>query len=313
MEAGVAAVSLVFYIALITGFCLTFYPSIYGVWEKVRMLRRLRARSREARIESPLERGLGRLLRTGTGLDISPIAFVAFLSLVFLGLLIIGIRYLGLILGFVIAASAACLPCLLLWIRAGSIRRKGSYEGDKLISEILREYRINNCNIYETLGIIAGGPSDIKITSRFLSRLLYELRNTGDPLRIKAATDDFAYAIDTNWSRMLANSIYIAAVKGSDISRAVEDIQIQLREAKTMTEERKRLNSEARRMTFFMVPAVYVVTVMMSVKYLDIPILKFFKNQFATPEGLILFYFIVLLFIGNIALLQLVTNRRFDY
>lgn len=222
-------------------------------------------------------------------------------------------RYLGLILGFIIAASATCLPSLLLWIRAGSIRRKGSYEGDKLISEILREYRINNFNIYETLEIITGSTSDLKITSRFLSRLLYELRNTGDPLRIKVAIDDFSYAINTNWSRMLANSIYIAAIKGSDISRALEDIQIQLREAKIMTEERKRLNSEARRMTFFMVPAIYVVTAIMSVEYLDLPLLKFLKNQFATPEGLILFYFIFLLFIGNIALLQLVTNRRFDY
>ncbi|GAB1475694.1 hypothetical protein MASR2M70_05260 [Bacillota bacterium] len=313
MEAAAAGVSMVLYIGLISGLCLTFYQSIYGILEKARMIRRLRARGREGRIESPWERSLGRLIRTGTGLDISPMAFVAFLCLVFIGLFFAGSRYLGAVTGFIIAASAACLPCLLLWIRTGNVRRRGSYEGDKLISELLREYRINNFNIFEALEKVSAASGDMKITSRFLSRLLYELRNTGDPLRIKRATDEFACAIDTNWSRMLGNNIYIAAAKGSDISRAMEDIQIQLREAKTTGEERKRLNNEARRMTFFMVPAMYAITVLMSVKYLDVPLSQFIRNQFATPEGLILVYFIALLFVGNIAILQLVTNRRFDY
>ena len=55
-------------------------------------------------------------------------------------------------------------------------------------------------------------------------------------------------------SLMLAHDIYLAATKGTNIALAVEDILIQLREARTRAEERKRLNSEAIRMTFYMVP-----------------------------------------------------------
>ena len=40
---------------------------------------------------------------------------------------------------------------------------------------------------------------------------------------------------------------------------------------------------------------------------------KLFDNQFGTSEGLLLFFFIVFLFVVNIALIQLVINQRFDY
>ena len=94
---------------------------------------------------------------------------------------------------------------------------------------------------------------------------------------------------------------------------AIEDILIQLRDAKTASEERRRLNSEAVRMTFFMVPSIYLITLIMALTYLDVPISRYIKNQLGTSEGVLMFYFILFLFVVNIALLQLVTNRRFDY
>jgi len=112
---------------------------------------------------------------------------------------------------------------------------------------------------------------------------------------------------------MLAHDIYLAAAKGTNIALAVEDILIQLREARTVAEERKRLNSEAIRMIFYMVPLIYCVTVLMAIRYLDVPVVKLIQNQFHTPEGLILFLFILFMFVGNIALIQLVINQRFDY
>jgi len=80
-----------------------------------------------------------------------------------------------------------------------------------------------------------------------------------------------------------------------------------------MVEERKRLNSEAAKMTFYMVPLIYLTTLFMAIKYLDITPERLIQNQFGTKEGIILFFFIAFFFIVNMALIQLVINQRFDY
>ncbi len=312
-EIVITTVSLTIYLILAAGTYLVFAHWILSVLEKARMIRRLRARQRETREESELERKLRQSLLTALGYPLSPVSFLTFIAALFLAIFFIASRSMGVFTALFISAAAASLPCLLLWIRLCNIRRRGSHEGEILISEFLRQYRISNFNIYEALEKVIHSPAEIKVTGKLLSKLLYNLRHTGNPAQIKEATDEFAYGIRTNWSLMLAHDIYMAAEKGTNISLAVEDILIQLREARTLAEERKRLNSESFRMTFCMVPFIYCITVLMAVKYLEVPAGKFVENQFHTTEGLILFFFIVFLFVGNIALIQLVINQRFDY
>ncbi len=312
-EIAVLSILSTLYLLMAVGAYLIYSDFIMSVVSRVKMHRRLDARRREMEDEHYIFVILRRYLIMVTGYSVSPQSFLLLISIVFLTVLLTGLRTLGCAFAALISLSAASIPCLLLWIRTCSIKRKGSYEGEQLVSEFLREYRINNFNIYETLDKISCSTADIKITSGLLSKLLYKLRSTGDPACIKAATDDFAYSIGTNWSMMLAHDICIAAQKGTNISFAVEDILIQLREARTMTEERKRLNSEAARMAFYMVPVIYFVTIFMAIKFLDIPAVKLLQNQFGTAEGILLLFFIAFLFIVNIALIQLITNRSFDY
>ncbi|MDR1028433.1 MAG: hypothetical protein LBL63_03325, partial [Clostridiales Family XIII bacterium] len=87
-------------------------------------------------------------------------------------------------------------------------------------------------NIFDTIeGTIRTG-SGVKITGKLLSNMLLEIRNTGNRERIRRATEAFAYGVNTNWSRMLAYHIGAAAVSGCDISLAIEDILVQLRESR---------------------------------------------------------------------------------
>lgn len=311
-ELVVEIISMAIYLMFAAGIYFMSANTLRSIFEKIRMRNRLKARLRKTREEGKTLRGFRQFLSTGMGYDVSPIIFLCILLMFFVAMLVLGIRFLGVISSLTISLSTIVSIFIFLQIRIERVRRKGSHEGEKLVSLILREYRINNLNIYEALEKTIG-YSDLKTTNKLLSKLLYDLRNTGDPKKIKSATDDFSYSINTNWSRMLAHNIYVAATKGSDISIAIEDMLIQLREVKTIVEERKRLNSEAGRMTYFMAPSIYFITVALAIKCLDMPIMKLMKNQFATREGLIFFYFILFLFVLNIALLQLVTNQRFDY
>lgn len=308
-----SGVTLLICLLFSTGAYLLFAERIYVFIEKIRMLRRLQARKKEGMQEGKLNRKIRRLLIMATGIDQSPMLLYGLLLSLFFSSFFIGFRNLSPLIALFMSMTVTSLPLLLLWLRISSLRRKGSHEGERLTGEILREYRINNINIYEALEKVVSSNADIKITGRLLSRLLYELRYTANPEKIKAATDSFAYAVGTNWSKMLAHNIYIAAKDGCDVSGGMEDILIQLREAKSIMEERKQLNSEAVRMTYFMVPSTYLVTIFMAVKFLDIPLSKVFNNQFATYQGFMLFYLMVFLFIGNMGLIQFVLNQKFDY
>ena len=88
---------------------------------------------------------------------------------------------------------------------------------------------------------------------------------------------------------------------------------IQLREARKLLEERKRLNSEARRMLLFLIPLLYAGMFAVSTRYLDIFFEKLFRNQFFTEEGIILFVICILLYLFNVVLIEAVRSKSFDF
>ncbi len=224
-----------------------------------------------------------------------------------------GSRVAGISAAFIVSAGLVLMMQMALYIRANGIRRKGSYEGEKLVTELLREYRINDLNIFSAIEKLVLSGETHRINRKHLKILLYEIRSTGSGEVIRRKTDEFARAVDTNWGRMLAYNIYIAATKGLDVSPALEDILVQLRDAKSSAEERKRQNNETVKMVYVMIPALYAATLFMAANFLDMPFLKFLKNQFTSGAGLMLFYFIVFLFVINMALVNLVLSRKLDY
>jgi len=154
---------------------------------------------------------------------------------------------------------------------------------------------------------------ETKVTNRLMMKLLLELRGTGNPGEIEKACDRFAHAVNTSWGKMLAYNIGLAAESGINVSSAVEDILIQLREARTLVEERKRLNAEAARMVVYLVPLLYFATILMSLQVIGMSLKEFFLNQFFSDQGFTLFLAILFMLLMNIVLIETVNNQRFDY
>lgn len=302
-----------FYLIFLFGFWMICSESVKSCWAKFRMRNRLKARRKALKPETAPEKHLRKVLSIALKKPMAPKTFIRYTAAVFLLILFAGLHSVSALSSFIMAALISSLPYLLLRVRIETIRRKSSYEGEKLISEILCQYRISGLNIYKAIEQVILVSEGTKITGKLLFKLLLELRNTGNPQVIKEAAERFAYGINTNWSRMLANCIRMAAESGINVSLALEDIQIQLREARELFEERKRLNSESARMVVFLAPAMYFGTVVMSVKYLDLPIGKFLKNQFYTEQGFLLILLIIFLFLINMALIEIINNQRFDY
>jgi hypothetical protein len=211
-----------------------------------------------------------------------------------------------------LALAAGLTPYLLLRIRAETVRRRGSQEGERLVAAFLNQYRIENYNIYETIEKLAGG-AEFRVCGRHLFKLLLEIRNAGDGEKLHRATEAFARAVDTNWSRMLAYNIKLAAGRGMNVSPGIEDILVQLRDARAVMEETKRLNAESSRIITFFAPFLYLGSLALSVRFLGLSFADLMRNQIGTPEGFMLLMLISMLFVVNVILIELVTHQKMDY
>ena len=301
------------YATLFLGIIFVSYERIQLFLARLRMRHRLRSRSAEYRETIAAELWLRAVLSSSIGRAVSPSFFLGGLCALFLILFVLCFKTFTLVMSIRVSLAAVSLPCLLLFIKASTMQQKGSQEGEYLLSNLLRYYRISNFNICEAIERTLQEESELRITRKHLFSLLLQLRASGDKSKMKNACDEFSYLLGTNWGRMLAHNIAEAAVKGSNVSLALEDIQIQLREARTAAEERKRLNGESLRMTCLLVPILYLVTVAMSLWYLELPLFHFFKNQFGTREGLVFFLLISFLFVADQGFLTLVLKQKYDY
>jgi hypothetical protein len=207
----------------------------------------------------------------------------------------------------------AGLPYLFLRVKLERLRRAGSFEGEKLASAFLTSYLISAGNIYETIERTIQVSPHLKVTTKLLADLLMSLRKTADPARVKTATDAFSYGIGTNWSSMLAYAIRKGALRGTDMTPVIEDILSQLREARALAEERRRINGESTRMTAYLTPGLYIGSIFAAVFVMGLPMDRFLYNQFFTAQGFALFTSGLFLFLLNRLLLETLTNRKLDF
>ena len=78
-------------------------------------------------------------------------------------------------------------------------------------------------------------------------------------------------------------------------------------------EERKRLNAEAVRMTVYLIPFLYLGTILLSVYFMGISYREFLENQFFSEEGFSLFLTMGFMMLVNIVLIESINNQRFDF
>jgi len=256
---------------------------------------------------------LDRLLKTTMKRPLSPAAFCAVTIVLFFTVFIASAKTIAPAAAFLTGAVFAGLPYLFLRVRLERLRRAGSFEGEKLVSAFLTAYLVSGGNIYETIERTIALCPHLRITAKLLENLLLSLRVTADPERVRAATDAFAYGIGTSWAAMLAYAIRTGALKGTDMTSAIEDILSQLREARALAEERRRINGESVRMATYLTPGLYIGSVFAAVFVMGMPFGRFLHNQFFTAQGFALLTSALFLFLLNRALLETLTNRKLDF
>jgi len=309
-EMLLTSVSALIYLLLVLGVLILLRSRIEAAIDLFRSRYRLRP-ERGAHTRS--FEGLDRLLKTTMKRPISPTAFGVVTIALFFTVFIVSAKTISPAAALLTGSAFAGLPYLFLRVRLERLRRAGSFEGEKLASAFLTSYLISGGNIYETIERTIALCPHLKHTSNLLESLLLSLRSTADPERVRAATDAFAFGIGTGWASMLAYAIRTGALYGTDMTPAIEDVLSQLREARALAEERRRINGESVRMATFLAPGLYIGTVFVAVFVMNMPFGRFLYNQFFTAQGFGLLTSALFLFLLNRVLLETLTNRKLHF
>ena len=309
----ISIVTAALYMLLLLGIVILLRKQLALIPDYINRNRRF-SRIKKEELEQKLSSAhLNNILKVVMKKPISSTTFIALSIAFFLIIFFVSVSTLHIFQSFVVAICFSLLPFLMIKMKLERVRRKGSFEGEELLALLLTQYWASGSNIMDTIEKVIAGGKDIKITSKLLSAMLIEIRSTGNKDKIRIATERFAYSINTSWSKMLAYHFRVAILTGSEIGLALEDILVQLREARGLMEERKRINGESVRITVFLIPGLYIGSVLVSVGFLDLTFMQYLRNQFFTPEGAGLFVIILFLFILNLVLLEIITNRKLDY
>lgn len=303
-------INLALYFMLLSGIVLIFYNSFASLSGWLFLRRRLTLAKRDS--SRSITGKLSELVYNVSGKENKGRLLLAGIAMIFVFVFIIGNMYYSILVSLIIALLTAFVPIISLVSKLLSLRSRSSNEGQSFVGELYRQYRVSGKNIYSALETVSGHCSEFPVCGKQSYLLLLKLRAAGGKDEIRDSCRGFAASLGSVWGKTLAVCIECAC-GGTDISDALIDIIKQLKQAKALQEEKKRLNSEATRMTTFLVPILYIGTVFISVKFLGLPFSKLLKNQFGTPGGFMLFTLGVLLFVLNSFVLSLITDSRLDY
>jgi len=303
------SVNVVIYVIMAIGIYLVTSNYILALIQKVIMYKRLRRRETAF---TKFMITLDEFIFSATGKDKNGKAFLQISIFLWLLAFALAFRFVDVWVSICMSLMAGFTPYILLRIKLERTRGKGSSEGETLVADFMSKYRISGGNVDIAIEMLIGEKKK-SVCLKLMERVLAKMRESKRKEELRECASILAYSVNTNWARMLSYNIGLAAAEGTDIMPALEDILIQLREARTLQEERKRMNSESGRLILFMVPLSYVLTMIFSVNYLGTDIETLIKNQWGTSTGIILFFMIFFIFIGNMLILSIVNHKKFDY
>ncbi|MDR0885377.1 MAG: hypothetical protein LBN22_03255 [Clostridiales Family XIII bacterium] len=256
---------------------------------------------------------LGNMLFLVTHERLSITGFLAAMITIFFVIFLASVSHLEPLFSVLLATCFCTLPYLFMRMQLERIRRKASYEGENLMNVLLSNYFISGGNMPRAIEAIIASDVKIDVSRKVLRKMLLDLRTTGSPTYMRRICESIHTALGTNWSKMLAYNLWLSVSSGTDVTLALEDIMKQLREARILCEERKRLNSESVRMVMILMPLLYFGSVMIAVTHLGISLSGYIRNQFFSAEGFFMFFMSLFLYLMNIAILEVATGRKLDF
>lgn len=215
----------------------------------------------------------------------------------------------------IIAVIASSVPYIYLRARLHGIRIEASYEGEKLVTEINDQYKINYKNMIEAIDKTYESPKIEKCpySKKVLFRLALSIKQYRNTEELDDAIKEFTFAINTTWAINLANNIYLSIDKGIDVTEALNDIIEDIKDIKKIIEENKQINNEGFMMIKFVAPITYIASVLAAIKFFGFSLSKFIEYQTGTSLGLKYFSLSMGTIVVNYIVYLAVRKPKYDF
>lgn len=205
------------------------------------------------------------------------------------------------------------LPLAYYRSKLQEIRNAASKEGEALATEILNNYKIYHYNMLEAVRNSAESLSEnAPLSKRMLIELSYEFNTVSSKEEIVQAVERFKFGINTTWASMLATNIELAQIEGIRVTAAMEDLVKSIIKARKAMEETKRQGSEGIKMLKFLVPGLYLFTILSASMAFGMSFQEFFHNQFKTSMGSTWFLIVCISYIGSILIANFISKDKMD-
>lgn len=205
------------------------------------------------------------------------------------------------------------LPYIFLRFRLKSLQLEGSYEAVNLISELTNMYKISSFNMSSAIDKTIGTIKDSPLSKKALFHLSLKVKEYKGKEELQSAIDDFVAAFDTEWATLLGMNIFESILNSTNVSVSLDDILSNLKQVKSSIEKDKRANYEAFTMVKFVIPVVYILSIILALKFFGFTIGRFFYYQFNTSLGIKLFITIIVLSVISFCVMYLLSKPKFDY
>ncbi len=216
------------------------------------------------------------------------------------------------VISFIPSFILALVPFIMLLVKLYNTQREGSYEATIVITELLNQYRIHNDNIQEAIDATIVNLDESILCRRYLIRLSMRIKEYKTDDELIKILDEFTFSVNTNWIRMLSDSIFFATSNKLNITLSLNGIIDQLVIINETQSVGKRLNNEGFAMGKYLAPILYICMIIISIKMFGITLNDYLYNQF-TGQGIKYFILIVFLFVLCYLCEYFYNRRKFDF
>lgn len=210
-----------------------------------------------------------------------------------------------------VISIVTALPYIFLRLKVNRIKVQSSHEGAELISELLNNYKIYHKNMLEAIDQTITVTGDDMHIKKILLSLTRRIKENSDENALREALNDFAYSINTQWAKMLANNIYVSITYDIDVILGMEDIIKEMEIVKEIQEARKQETAEGDIIAKYLMIGIFLLNIFLFVNQGVITFEDFIKYSISSSGAKLMVYICIAYAFGNIAN-SLYNNRKFD-
>lgn len=215
--------------------------------------------------------------------------------------------------GIFIALIMSAMPYGYIRARLMIKQVTGSFEGEMLLDELINQYKICHCNIYNAIDLCVLSLNDTSLSKKALFQLAIKLHSYSGEKELREALNDFVANWNTVWSRMLADNIYNAVKEEINVLHGLENILSECKQINEFIEENKKDGIETEVIVKIICPLFFIVLLWMAKNMMGYSWQTIFTYEFLETRGLIIFTSLVFITGLNIIVFPVLGKQKYDF